>query len=187
VTNTTFAFNVFRNPGPGGPENNFGIVIANRGGIAAITNSTLANNTGPAGNLNNATVYSGPSATTTLQNTIVARNTDSNGIPVRDCTGTVASGGNNIIGNPVGCAIDLQPSDITGDPGLGPFTDNGRPGNGHFPLLHTSRAIDAANDAVCPKKDQIGQPRKPHCDIGAIEFSHHHNPNDTDELVHNVP
>ena len=44
------------------------------------------------------------------------------------------------------------------------------------------RAIDAANTSVCPEKDQIGQPRKPHCDIGAIEFSHH-----LDELVQNHP
>src|SRR5262249_53079161 len=104
---------------------------------------------------------------------------------VRDCAGTLTSGGNNLIRDPVGCAINLQPSDLTGDAGLGPFTDDGTPGNGHFPLLPTSRAIDAANASVCPEKDQIGQPRKPHCDIGAIEFSHHHN--DTNELVQNLP
>jgi len=65
----------------------------------------------------------------------------------------------------------LEPTDLTGDSGLGAFTDNGTPGNGHFPLLPTSQAIDAANNKVCPKKDQIGRLRKPHCDIGSIEFN----------------
>jgi hypothetical protein len=85
--------------------------------------------------------------------------------------------------------IVLQPTDLTGDPGLGTFTDNGTPGNGHFPLLATSPAIDAANNSVCPKKDQIGQPRKPQCDIGAIEFRHKHAPHDESEseLVQSLP
>src|SRR5262245_37796818 len=50
-----------------------------------------------------------------------------------DCTGLVTSLGNNLIGNPTftGCTITLQPTDLTGDPGLGTFTDNGTPGNGH--------------------------------------------------------
>ena len=95
---------------------------------------------------------------------------------------SITSLGNNVISDTAGCAIVLQPTDLTGDAGLGPFTDNGTPGNGHFPLLATSPAIDAANNSVCPQKDQIGQPRKPHCDIGAIEFSHH-----LDELVQNLP
>src|SRR5262247_3233333 len=105
---------------------------------------------------------------------------------VQDCFGPITSLGNNLIGDTAGCAIVLQPSDLTGDAGLGAFTDNGEPGNGHFPLLPTSHAIDAANTSVCPEKDQIGQPRKPHCDIGAIEFSHHTEIT-FDELVQNRP
>jgi hypothetical protein len=62
------------------------------------------------------------------------------------------------------------PSDLVGDPGLGAFTDNGVPGNGHFPLLATSRAVDAGDDAVCPRTDQLGEKRKGACDIGAIGF-----------------
>ena len=79
-----------------------------------------------------------------------------------------------------GCTITLQPSDLTGDPGLDAFTDNDRPGNGHFPLLPTSQAIDTGNDAVCPRRDQLGQRRinirgvgTSICDIGAIEFHPH--------------
>jgi hypothetical protein len=125
-------------------------------------------------------------ATTILANTIIANNTSTEFL--EDCAGPATSLGNNLIGDLTGCAIVLQPGDLTGDPGLGPFTDNGKPGNGHFPLLPTSQAIDAANNAVCPKKDQIGQPRKPHCDIGSIEFRHKHNPNNADdELVQNLP
>jgi hypothetical protein len=41
---------------------------------------------------------------------------------------------------------------------------------GHFPLLSTSQAIDAGNDALCPRKDQLGRRRVGPCDIGAIEF-----------------
>ena len=39
-----------------------------------------------------------------------------------------------------------------------------------------------------PQKDQIGQPRKPRCDIEAIEFRHNQNHNDSDDdLVQNFP
>ena len=87
----------------------------------------------------------------------------------------ITSLGNNIIGDPTGCDITLLPNDLTGDPGLDAFTDNGTPGNGHFPLLETSRAIDAVNNEVCFSNpvlatDQIGNPRVGICDIGAIEF-----------------
>ena len=66
-----------------------------------------------------------------LSNTILARNHSGR----RDCVGPVTSLGNNLLGDPTGCAITLRPTDLTGDPGLGDFTDNGTPGNDHFPLL----------------------------------------------------
>jgi hypothetical protein len=56
------------------------------------------------------------------------------------------------------------------DAGLGQLADDGTPGNAHYRLVSDSPAIHAANDAVCPKKDQLGPPRAPRCDIGAIEF-----------------
>ena len=44
-------------------------------------------------------------------------------------------------------------------------------------MLPTSQAIDAGNDAVCPRTDQLGQRRvniprvgTSICDIGAVEF-----------------
>jgi hypothetical protein len=160
VINTTFARNVlcsFR--GDGAAISNSGTVI--------LTNSTLADNTGGAfGGCSVSALFSTMSATTILHNTILARNTDA----LRDCRGPVISFGNNLIGDPTGCAITLQPTDLTGDPGLDTFTDAGTPGNGHYPLLPTSQAIDAGNDAVCPSKDQVGQRRIGRCDIGAIRF-----------------
>ena len=87
-----------------------------------------------------------------------------------DCEGALTSLGNNLIGNPAGCGINLQPSDLTGDPDLGAFIDDGAPGHGRFALLETSQAIDAGNNAACPPTDQLGTPRNGPCDIGAVEF-----------------
>jgi hypothetical protein len=159
----------FRNPcGSGG---------AIGGGPVSLTNSTIAENVVDC--LLGLPVHSGGGVrgAVTLQNTILAHNKASNfsgtsEIP-DDCVGTVTSLDNNLIGDPTGCTITLQPSDLTGDPGLDTFTDDGTPGNGHFPLLPTSQAIDAGNDAVCPRRDQLGQRRIGPCDIGAIRFLDH--------------
>jgi hypothetical protein len=118
-----------------------------------------------------------------LQNTIIARNDAPTFAPSpppfvpADCSGPVTSLGNNLIGDPSGggfppyqCNITLQPTDLTGDPRLGTFTNNGTPGNGHFPLLSSSQAIDAGNNAVCFRRDQLGRRRIGPCDIGAISF-----------------
>jgi hypothetical protein len=148
-----------------------GGILLNGGGVLLITNSTIARNRatfigGGIANLRGGTV---PIGTVLLQNTILALNTEGPGLP-SDCSGPVTSLDNNLIGVLTGCTITLQPSDLTGDPGLDTFTDNGTPGNGHFPLLLTSQAIDAGNDAVCPRRDQLGERRIGPCDIGAIEF-----------------
>ena len=133
-------------------------------GTATITNGTLSGNTSDSdggGIFNNGEPI-------VLQNTILAGNV---GVGM-DCSGPapVESLGTNLIGDPSGCAIDLQSDDLIGDPGLDTFVDDGAPGHGHFPLLAISPAIDAANEAVCPVTDQIGQPRVGRCDIGAVEF-----------------
>ncbi len=84
--------------------------------------------------------------------------------------------------------INAVGSDITGiDEGvLDAFADDGTPGNGHFPLVSDSPAIDAGNPAdpgsggdACEATDQLGSPRPADgncdgtalCDIGAIEFT----------------
>jgi hypothetical protein len=66
-------------------------------------------------------------------------------------------------------------SDLTGDPDLDTFKDIEDPGKGHFPLLASSRAIDAGNNILCLidpllNTDQLGLPRVGNCDIGAVEF-----------------
>jgi len=127
-------------------------------GVLILLNSTLAHNV-------RGGIDTSGTSTVTLQNTILAlTETES------DCQGSITSLGNNVLGDPTGCDITLLDSDLTGDPGLDTFTDDGTPGNGHFPLLPTSQVIDAGNDAACPPTDQLGQPRVGPCDIGAIEF-----------------
>jgi hypothetical protein len=114
-----------------------------------------------------------------LRNTILAQNTVPPTGTGPDCVttsggpagpGRATSQGHNLIGDPSGCSISLAASDLTGDPGVGDFVDDGTPGRGHFPLLPASRAIEAGDDANCPPTDQLGQPRVGRCDIGAVEF-----------------
>jgi hypothetical protein len=173
MTNTTIARN--RILSSAGPEP--GAAGLDNRGTSILTNCTVAENASLGvvliGGLSN--VRGGVLA---LQNTLVALNTGRSGRSV-DCGGEVTSLGHNLIGDPTGCTITLRASDLTGDPGLGAFTDNGTPGNGHFPLRRGSPAIDAGNDAFCPPTDQLGRRRvnirkvgTSLCDIGAIEFRH---------------
>jgi hypothetical protein len=159
ITNTTIANNS-SHPNIGGAG---GIL---NGGPLLLINSTLVDNTaGSGGGIENV------SSPVLLLNTLLARNTARIG---PDCSGSVTSLGTNLVGDPTGCTITLLPTDLTGDPGLGDFTDDGTPGNGHFPLLPGSPAINAGNDAFCPPTDQLGEPRVGRCDIGAIEFQGKH-------------
>jgi predicted outer membrane repeat protein len=157
VINTTIA----RNTATGGFGG--GAAITTGGpGIVTLTNSTVVNNVASLSPTPRGGGLVG--STFVLLNTIVALNTGG------DCRGTVISLGNNLIGDPTGCTITLQGTDLTGDPLLGNFRDNGTPGNGHFPLRGNSPAINAGSDALCPQTDQLGQPRTGQCDIGAINF-----------------
>jgi hypothetical protein len=167
ITNTTIAANTSNTliPSTGGG-------IANVNGTLLLLNSTLADNATRA--LQSPSLSSGggifnSNGTVLLQNTLLARNSASGGTGP-DCRGPITSLGTNLVGDPTGCTMTLRPNDLIGDPGLDAFTDNGRPGNGHFPLLPTSPAIDAGSDAVCPRTDQLGQRRIGPCDIGAIRF-----------------
>jgi hypothetical protein len=166
VINTTFAHNILASfLGPNSTA------VYNRG-TTILTNSTLADNSVTAPAVFSSALFSAMGATTIVQNTLLARNTGGSSLQV--CSGPVVSLGHNLIGDPTGCTITLQPSDLTGKPGLAAFTDDGTPGNGHFPLLPTSQAIDAGNEAACPRTDQLGAPRVGPCDIGAIEFQGKH-------------
>jgi hypothetical protein len=143
-----------------------------------LTNSTLVHQpqgdgpgTPPPGTVlrNLGGILSGDEGLVLLQNTLIWGTIVAGRPGGQDCQGSVISLGNNLLGDPTGCAIALQPTDRTGDPGLGAFVDVQVPGHSYFPLLPTSQGRGAANPAVCPQVDQIGTPRDVVCDIGAIE------------------
>jgi hypothetical protein len=171
LTNSTLAHN-HADGGPGGGTANV------FGGAVTLTHVTLAYNTGSTVG----GIFNGDDSSVTVHNTILVRNTaSSSSSSSDDCAAVVTSLGTNLIGTTSGCTI-MPPPDVSDleaidDPGLGNFTDKGRPGNGHVPLLPSSPTIDAGNDAACPTRDQLGQPRRniprvgtSRCDIGAIEF-----------------
>jgi hypothetical protein len=149
-------------------------------GTVMITNSTLADNTASSifGSRGGGIENPG-TGTVTLQNTILAGNSVSpppeappsaSGGRGPECFGAITSLDHNLIGDPTDCTISLLGNDLTGDPGLGEFTDDGTPGGGHFPLLASSQAIDRASPEAYPPTDQLGFARIGICDIGAVEF-----------------
>ena len=160
ITNSTFARN--------GGQLDDALAILNAGTLH-LANVTLANNvdtSGPSLVRGTPTLMTETGSTTTIENSILALTSS---LDTHDCSGVITSLGHNFIGNPAGCNINMQLSDLVGDPGLDTFQDNGQPGNGHFPLLPSSRAIDTGA-ALCPQRDQIGQRRIKECDTGAIAF-----------------
>jgi hypothetical protein len=148
VFNTTFA-------GNGSFAGGGGVYL--QGGL--ILSSTIANNTGP-GNIRN---LIGPAA---LHNTIVGPPSFP---PLTACAAPGASLGNNLFVDS-SCAVALLSDDLVSDPQLGQFTDDGTPGHGFLPLLASSPALDAGDNAACLPTDQLGRLRRGRsCDIGAIE------------------
>jgi predicted outer membrane repeat protein len=122
-------------------------------------------------------------ATTSVSNTIIAGNSD--GRAWRDCTGTVTSGGYNLIENAADCRLTGSAAgNITDrDPQLSPLALNfGGPTRSHLPAS-TSPAIGAGHPQVgpgitpagrCEVRDQARRIRQltgdgRRCDIGSIE------------------
>ena len=104
----------------------------------------------------------------TMSNSIVAGNTDRGG-EAPDCAGDFDSGGNNLLGTPLGCTLAVLPSDIINVPArLRGLADNGGPTFTHA-LRSGSRAINTGGG--CPGVDQRGLPRPlgGRCDMGAYE------------------
>ena len=157
IINSTLAGNRTGVAGTGG-----GLAVSGGGGI--IVNATIANNSTLGGG--DALFASSALA---LYNTIVS-GPPALGEPA--CLGRATSLGNNLFTDP-SCAVALLPDDLTGDPRLGDFTDDGTPGHGFLPLLRRSPAINAGDDAACLPTDQRGRRRAgKSCDIGAIEGTH---------------
>jgi hypothetical protein len=165
IVNSTIAKNTAGGAfGPGGGG------VANLNGQVSIINSTIRENQaidGSGGGIFNSGILR-------VQNTIVAGNTLA--LPFKtgpDCFGTITSLGNNLVGDPSDCAINLQPSDLTGDPGLGSLVGTGEddlPGRAYYPVLAGSAVIDRGNPNACLQTDQLGNLRVGICDIGAVEF-----------------
>ncbi len=165
LTNSTVAGNSA--PYTGGGIDNWGTLM--------LTNSTVSgNNGGDGGGVQN-------SGTLTLTNTILAGNTAPGSPGTSDCSGTLTSGGYNLVGVGDGCGLT---NGVNGDQvgtvanplnaRLGPLQDNGGPTLTMAPLLG-SPAIDAVPLEHCLlSTDQRGQPRPDSgnpgaCDDGAVE------------------
>ncbi len=154
IVNSTIAQNQTSDVGAG--------VFNGDDGHVSIINSTIRENFDIGGS-----IFNDLGSSILVQNTIIAGNTSP------DCLGVIWSLGNNLIGDPSGCTINLQPSDLTGDPGLGALVGAGQgdpAGRAFYPVLAGSPVIDAASPAACPQIDQLGNLRQNTCDIGAIEF-----------------
>jgi hypothetical protein len=172
IVNTTIAKNRSGLNGGGGLSSEIG--FNGLPGRVSITNSTIRENVaGFVGNAEGGGI-SNSGGTLQIQNTIVAGNTATGAAAIGpDCFGTITSLGNNLIGDPTGCNVNLQPSDLTGDPGLGPLVEIGEddsPGKAFYPVLAGSAVIDRGNPNACLQADQLGLLRVGICDIGAVEF-----------------
>ena len=146
---------------------------------AIINNSTITDNevgdaTGGLGGGVGISTF--PAISARFSNTLLAGNTGVNG---PDCFGPAISLGNTLLGDASGCTYTAagDASDLSGAAGLAAFSNNGQPGNGHYPLLATSAAVDTGNNMTCETTDQLGLARPADgdndtnavCDIGAIE------------------
>ncbi len=144
--------------------------ITNNGNLS-ITNSTISGNNGD-GLLNNGTADlnfvtiadNGVSnnGTLNINHTIIAGR----------CTGSLASGGYNLIQTFGGCTLTGDSTSIVGqDPQLEPLANNGGPTPTHA-LSVASPAVEAGDNTTCPDTDQRGvsRPRGLSCDIGAFEL-----------------
>ena len=138
-------------------------------GILTLANSTISENRGTVGG----GIFNLGSAE--LVNTILAGNFAGGSVIFPpggpDCGGSITSLGGNLIGEVTNCDINLGPTDIIGNPGLGPYTEEPSvPGSGHYPLLPDSLGIDSAIPEGCAPRDQLDNERIGQCDIGSVEF-----------------
>ena len=158
--------------------------LNNLAGPVTLNNVTFADNVadndadglGDGGGLH---VDAGP---VTISNTLLGGNQDkSTGADPNhpDCSGSVTSGGSNLIQNTTGCTVGgTTTGNITGsNPQLMALADNGGPTPTHA-LRKGSPAVDAGNPAApgsgataCETTDQrsIPRPQGPRCDIGSFE------------------
>jgi fibronectin-binding autotransporter adhesin len=176
ITNSTIASNLLRAVSSAAT----GTASATGGGISSGSNSLLLLNTTVARNLVGGVAQTHTfrggglfvtAGTTTLKATILALNTASAaGGP--NCSGPVASQGNNVLGTVAGCTFANKPNDkLNRNPKLGALANNGGP-TLTLALLNGSPALDVIAPAVCAVSlDQRGvhRPQGPRCDVGSYE------------------
>ena len=164
-TNTTVV-------GSGGASSRGG-GIHNAGAALTLTNATLSDN------IRGSLLTDQGNASTSVANTIIGDGfSDGDG----DCVGPGLANGNggstaDAITHDLGNNLDQDTScSFTGsgdlsnvDPMLGPIADNDGPTRTEA-LQAGSPAIDAGNQATCPRTDQRGVARDSKCDIGAYEY-----------------
>ncbi len=156
LTNVTVSGNSYASSGGG-------VLIDS--GDAVLTNTTIINNHSAQ---QGGGLFVGSSGKATLKNSIIAGNTASPEGP--DCFnyGTITSAGYNLIGTTKNCAITAQIGDKFN---IAAKFSSLLPEQGYHPLLSTSPAINTANPAWCPTKDQRGAARQGTCDMGAYEYT----------------
>jgi hypothetical protein len=161
-------------------------------GIANLFNATITNNQAgsslSSGSLGSGGgVFNASGATFNFQNTILAGNFETMGVPAPppinttfvstpgECDGTINSIGSNLM-TMTDCTVSGS-APILGNPNLGPLQNNGGPTQTHA-LFSGSPAIDAGNPGGCRDEfgallttDQRGFNRPAlGCDIGAFEL-----------------
>lgn len=171
ITNSTIYGNqALSSDGKGG----LGGGIMRTGGTIEIVNTTIASNMAGfqgGGIMGDSNVR--------ITNTIIANNVAKNGGNdwniKHNCFDTLASGGNNLQ-FPAKNAYDPSDKDcasgiLTADPKLGDLKSNGGTTQ-TAALLKGSAAINAGDNAQCPRTDQRGtaRPQGSKCDLGAFEF-----------------
>jgi hypothetical protein len=152
--------------------------LSNVGGVMKLVNCTVTGNTAE-GTGGGVFALGGPGVYSfELENTIVAGNTSPSG---PDCNGTVpfVSHGYNLIG--IGTAgmgfTNNVNHDLVGTAGsprnplLGPLQNNGGATDTMGMTSAASPAVNAANNADAPARDQRGYARPNTADIGAFEFN----------------
>lgn len=150
VINSTFS---------GNSSSGFGGGLYNDSGTLIVSGSTFSANSAASGG---GGLYNATGALLLLKNTILANSTSGG-----DCSNS------GILPVNIQSLIEdgsCSPA-VTGDPLLGPLTDNGGPTQ-TMALLTGSSAIGAGDNATCEAVDQRGmtRPQGAFCDIGAFEI-----------------
>ena len=162
-------------------------------GTATLYSVTIANNQADAdgnGNGYGGGIYQ--TGTLTLRNSLIGDNRlGTAATSTIDCSGTLTTGGYNLLEHGLGCAWSgTGAGDQTGvDPALNALTTYGGPTFTHQ-LKAGSPAINAGNPAGCVDDvgasltvDQRGFARDAHCDIGAYEANSAGTPTPTPSLT----